>query len=72
MLVHVWEIKKKDVSVVLEVMDSDPNTVLHFMVRSNAKPLPGKGSGEKILKERRGEFKQLATFEDWRKKLSND
>jgi predicted NAD-dependent protein-ADP-ribosyltransferase YbiA (DUF1768 family) len=64
--------KEKDVSVVLEVMDSDPNTVFTFYGRSNAKPLPGKGSGEKIPKERRGEFKHLATFEDWRKKLSND
>lgn len=63
---------KKDERVVLEVMDSDPKTVFTFYGRSNAKPLPGKGSGESIPKERQSEFRALATISDWRKKLSND
>lgn len=63
---------KSDANVVLEVMESDPKTVFTFYGRSNAKPLPGKGSGEKIPKERQSEFRQLATISDWRKKLSNE
>ena len=63
---------KKDINVVLEVMESDPKTVFTFYGRSNAKPLPGKGSGERITKERQSEFRQLATISDWRKKLSNE
>jgi predicted NAD-dependent protein-ADP-ribosyltransferase YbiA (DUF1768 family) len=53
-------------------MDSDPKTVFTFYGRSNAKPIPGKGSGESIPKERQSEFRALATISDWRKKLSND
>ena len=55
----------------IQSLNIDPETVFMFYSRSNSKPLPGKGSGEIIKTEKRGNYKKLAGIKDWRKKLSN-
>lgn len=60
----------KNVSLIQQ-LNLDPETVFMFYSRSNSKPLPGKGSGESIKRENRNNYKKLAGFKDWRKKLSN-
>ena len=42
-----------------------------FYYKSNSKPLPGKGIGEKIGQEGVKSYSNLSTIIDWRKKLSN-
>jgi predicted NAD-dependent protein-ADP-ribosyltransferase YbiA (DUF1768 family) len=47
------------------------DTVFQFYYKSNSKPLPGKGTGEKIGQEGVKSYSNLASIQDWRKKLSN-
>lgn len=50
----------------------DKDIVFQYYIKSNSKPLPGKGKGEQIPFGREKEFSKLAEIVDWRKKLDNE
>ena len=50
----------------------DPSIIFMIHSKSQNKPLPGKGSGEKIKKADMAKFKDLLKYNNWRKKLDDD
>lgn len=48
-----------------------PEIVFQFYAKSNPNALPGAGPGEKIPETEKIHFHKLATFDNWRRKLSN-
>ena len=48
-----------------------PDIVFQFYAKSNPNALPGTGAGERIPETEKIHFHKLATFDNWRRKLSN-
>ena len=49
----------------------DPSVVFRFFAKSEQTPLPGKGAGESIPKDKVIEYKSLKTIPNWRRKLDD-
>ena len=64
--------KQDDYESLSNVELYDPNIVFMFYNKSQNKPLPGNGSGEKISKDKLILFKELNKIKDWRKKLDDE
>ena len=62
---------KKDIVVDEPTQLFDSNVVFQFYIKSNGKPKPGKGNGEKIPDEKIKDYSKLGKIENWRRKLSN-
>ena len=63
-----------DIEVVKESENQlyDNDVVLQYYIKSNNKPLPGKGTGEKIDNSKIKELSGLVEIPEWRRKLDND
>lgn len=49
----------------------DDDTVFQYYIKSNTKPLPGKGTGEKIGSEGVKAYSSLSSIPEWRRKLDD-
>ena len=49
----------------------DDDTVFQYYIKSNPKPLPGKGTGEKIGPEGVKSYSSLSSIPEWRRKLDD-
>ena len=63
-----------DIEVVAEHENElyNDNIVFQYYIKSNNKPLPGKGIGEKIPVDMIQSFSSLAKLPEWRRKLDNE
>ena len=62
---------KKDIAIDEPTQLFDSDIVFQFYIKSNGKPKPGKGNGEKIPDEKIKDYSKLGKIENWRRKLSN-
>jgi predicted NAD-dependent protein-ADP-ribosyltransferase YbiA (DUF1768 family) len=70
----VEEEESEDIDVIQLPSDDllwNEDTVFQFYEKSASKPLPGKGTGEKIGEEGVKAYTELHKIPDWRRKLSN-
>ena len=61
--------EERDTSYDFKLFDPSIRFVIHS--KSQNKPYPGKGSGEKISKSDMHKFKELAAIDNWRRKLDD-
>lgn len=61
----------KDIELEAPTSLYSDDIIFQYYIKSNGKPYPGKGSGEKIPDNMITEFSKLNKIKDWRRKLSN-
>lgn len=62
---------KKDITIDEPTQLFDSDIVFQFYIKSNGKPKPGKGNGEKIPDDKIKDYSKLGKIDNWRRKLSN-